>query len=344
MLMNAFGCRPVGPALIVLTLALGGCATWRSPLSDDQSSVVAQDFVRALSELRDHAPRTTTVQLRPTRTRFGKRLAAELRRTGYGIQMVAKDETGPRLVTYEADSFEDGDGKSVAYRVRVGDVELGREYELRGGTVFPLSALTVEGTTAPARALDNAIFRQRPLGDDAVADRLQTPAGTFEVPNDEPLITVVPDQAEFGAQIRQNVLALGRSNFEEVFVRFDDVQNELLVFGGDSLVLGRANKKTVLEIAGAFNPATDIIGLMGCSHGPTRIENGNELLAIGRANRVKEELIMAQVPASRIFDEGCWAGESKQGLPPRGVLMTLKRRADAAAPVSVTRQRTVAAG
>lgn len=37
-----------------------------------------------------------------------------------------------------------------------------------------------------------------------------------------------------------------------------------------------------------MNPDTDVLSVIGCSLEPTAIQNGNSLLAIGRANRVKE--------------------------------------------------------
>ncbi len=161
-------------ALLIITMAVigSGCSVGqkRSDLVEsDQARVVARDFVSALTQLRGYSPRNTTLQLRPVVTSFGEALAGELRTAGYGMQMVLTDDSGPFLVSYEADGFENTTGRSVGYRIRVGAVEMGREYEIRNGRVFPMTALSVIGTTISSEPLDQSIF-DRNLALEAEAD------------------------------------------------------------------------------------------------------------------------------------------------------------------------------
>ena len=58
-------------------------------------------------------------------------------------------------------------------------------------------------------------------------------------------------------------------------------------------MLGERNKRLVRRAVEAFDPERDMFSIVGCSLGPTSIPNGNEALALGRANRVKEELLFA---------------------------------------------------
>ena len=91
--------------------------------------------------------------------------------------------------------------------------------------------------------------------------------------------------------------------------------------------IGNVNKDLITSYAKAMRE-TDVISVVGCSHGKTDLKNGNQVLALGRAHRVKEALILAGVMHHQILDEGCWASEDFDSvMPARGVLMTLKRRA-----------------
>ena len=124
----------------------------------------------------------------------------------------------------------------------------------------------------------------------------------------------------------RNVMDLGGSNFASLFVDYADVVERILVFPNDSERLGPDNKSIVAEVAERFDPERDVFSIVGCSLGPTSLPNGNERLALGRANRVKEELVQVGVPSERIVDEGCWAGDSSERFPSRGVVLTLRRQ------------------
>lgn len=69
-----------------------------------------------------------------------------------------------------------------------------------------------------------------------------------------------------------------------------------------------------------------MISVVGCSHGNTALKGGNEALAIGRANRVKEALLYAGVESKKVLEEGCWANIHYDDLPRRGVVIELKRK------------------
>lgn len=336
--------------LLATTLTLSGCAGFavnRSsvPLSDQNHTVVAQDFVNALSGLRGHSPTNTMLQVRPSNAGFGKSLLRELRDVGYGLQTIAQDDTGPMLVTYQADTFENSTYQSVAYRVRIGDVELGREYEIRAGRIFPISSLSVKGVEIASRALDQSLFER--IDDDRLAesavrdlpnDRASiVPVTTRAVPVQQPEVST-PSQLSGPADTTnhpndrhprpvttQNLLILGESNYEDVFSQYPVVTQDVIVFPNDSMNLGRHGKQQVKRLLKDFNSQTDLISVVGCSHGKTRVENGNKALALGRAQRVVDELLAYRVAQDRLFDEGCWAAVVQKTLPSRGVIISLRR-------------------
>ena len=143
---------------------------------------------------------------------------------------------------------------------------------------------------------------------------------------DAALVRAVPGPV--GASTRRNLHDGRGSNYARRFEAYDDVATATLVFPDDSLRLGTEQKGTIADYAERFRPGTDVVSVIGCSHGDSDLPNGNALLANGRANRVREALVYAGVPAEQVLDEGCWADSYHDPFPRRGVVLTLKRRAD----------------
>ena len=134
-----------------------------------------------------------------------------------------------------------------------------------------------------------------------------------------------------GTSTRRNIHDGLGSNYARWFETYEDVAMTSLVFPDDSLRLGTEQKRAIAEYAERFRSDTDVVSVIGCSHGDSDLPNGNALLATGRANRVREALVYAGVPAERVLDEGCWADSYHDPFPRRGVVLTLKRRAKGSA-------------
>ena len=119
---------------------------------------------------------------------------------------------------------------------------------------------------------------------------------------------------------------LGQSNFTDILQELGTVEETILTFGNDSTRMGPNNKQRVKQFVELFDPERDVFSVIGCSHGNTNVEGGQEALARGRALRVKEELQFAGIPHDKILHEGCWAGEQfDKRMPRRGVVLTIKR-------------------
>jgi len=124
----------------------------------------------------------------------------------------------------------------------------------------------------------------------------------------------------------RNMRDIGESNFEATLNDFSLVRETILTFGDDSLRLGDLNKTRVQQFVELFAEESDVFSIIGCSHGPTRRDFGQQGLALGRAKRVRDELLFSGVPKERILDEGCWAEESfDERFPRRGVVLSLLR-------------------
>lgn len=369
--------RSMKITFLLATITLASCATStpqkQSNLSLDQAELVSRDFVSAISKLRGFSPRETTVQFHMPATEFGKALHDEMRLAGYGMQILPKDEAGNNHVSYVSESYETTDGTTVAYEVSIGNVSLGREYEVRLGRVFPIAALAVNGAQpSSVNTVDNSIFSENVVDElallpnptpmpTAVVIPAETPtaiaSSTLEQPPARRLPSTIVSVGEPASEsIRTpraslnaedenhinlgnlhsslnapsnppvNIATLGDSNYSSLFNLYSPVRKESLTFPDDSLVMGRQNKNTIANFSKHFNPETDVISVIGCSNGTTKIKNGNALLANGRANRVKEELITLDISPEYVFEEGCWAPNKHSVMPSRGVLLTLRRK------------------
>lgn len=123
-----------------------------------------------------------------------------------------------------------------------------------------------------------------------------------------------------------NMYETGESRYQEIFKKYNVVETDVLVFPDDSLILGSRNKQSLKRMVEDFNPQTDLISVIGCSHGSTKIaNNGNAYLANNRAFRVKEEFVSYGLAAASVLEEGCWAGTPFPKMPARGVLVQHKR-------------------
>lgn len=147
----------------------------------------------------------------------------------------------------------------------------------------------------------------------------------LDISNVEPDTTYL-ESSGFSIVSKRNIAESGTSNFDSLLATKLNVAEEILIFGDDSYVLGARNKKILGEVMNSFDPETDVISVVGCSTGTTKIANGNAALAIGRANRVKEALLYSGIPHDKIFDEGCWSPTANSTpFPNRGVVITVKR-------------------
>ena len=71
-------------------------------------------------------------------------------------------------------------------------------------------------------------------------------------------------------------------------------ERTVVVFANDSMRLGPDGKRQIARFVEDYREGEDLIGLIGCSNGPTALDIGNEGLALGRSRRVSEELVRAR--------------------------------------------------
>jgi len=341
-----------GSLVLLVMTSLSGCALLGADGTPDDtlpdSDLIARNLVHTLAQLPELHPLQTTLQVSAPATPFGRRVLARLDEAGYGIQEVSADQ-GAHYVRYRAERAETETGERTRYRIAIGPVAVERDFRIVGGETQPGSPQNVYGAAtqdglllnddlfadAPPAALSSVTFDAD--GEPAVVD--------LTIPTRSPALAAasadaagaasgvasfVPDgsSSEFRLLVRQNMYETQRSNYAPLFAAYQDIRRDTLIFPNDSLVLGEDNKSIIADYVHGLDPATDVLSVIGCSHGRTAIDNGNELLAIGRANRVKEALMFAGLSHDQVLEESCWADSYHQTFPRRGVVLTLKRRRD----------------
>jgi len=333
--------RRAAPALIaVAALALQGCAVFFADERDDligasadgtsaeELDLIAQNLVFTLAQLTELNPMNTTVQLSRPRTEFGREIVRRVHGVGYGVQAVP-DDRGANYLRYRVQRTVSEQADETRYVVSIGDVSVERSFERVDGRLVPISSQRVRGAEALSMVeLNDDLFEldedfslsKVSFADEKQPQIIDMATGIDELADEEPRTDA------FELRVRQNLYGRLESNYAQIFVEYDDVDQESVSFPNDSMRLGPEQKQIVIDYAARAQPETDLLSVIGCSHGNTEISNGNSVLAIGRANRIKEALVYAGVPAEMVLDEGCWADTYHATFPKRGVVLTLKRR------------------
>ena len=345
------------PLVLLMPLVLSACANLQTakntPTLDENA--IAENLLYTLSTLDEVSPWQTAVQVSQPNTEFGEHVEAGLVELGYAVRRVSADQ-GQHYVRYASEQVNNETGEFIRYRVAIGNISVERFYDLDGAVTYPVSAITVTGATVQDVSINDDIYKKhdstlssasfiRGDGRDNVqlADNsasinsvptrsyINEPTGINESSFDSSSSEAtgglnVATAATLDPAKKQNMYETGHSNFSSVFVNYDDVKRVILEFPNDSLYLDEDIRDIIARYANSIRSDEDVISLIGCSHGKSDLNNGNSLLALGRANRVKEELLSVGVKDEQVLDEGCWAPvHFDEKMPRRGVVMTLKR-------------------
>lgn len=306
---NVLGGRTRVSAVVLASFALVLSACQTAPVEPDGATasapkIAAADFALKLQntiapESFDHA-----LYLAAPGTAFGRSLSDELSKSGFDI--ASGPGNNAELVEYEISSLQTKDGTSSEYRVMIGDLSMSRNYLTDSSGTYPATPLTTE--IASSNSLN------------AVATTAPAPI----VVND-PVAADLP--ADLESVQRKNLYKTRKSAFGDYVIGYDGVYKQILDFPNDSLKLTPETVKELQAISIMYKSGTDVVSVIGCSHGDTELDNGNALLAIGRSKRVRYALADLGVPEDRILDEGCWAPvHFDEMMPRRGVVIELKRK------------------
>ncbi len=337
-------------------------STTESSLSQQQQldRAMVADLIGALPQLLE--PLSTTIQFNETLSGNTGNLILQLVDLGYGLQRVDADQGKYFLRLEEITNSDDLAKQETRLRLSLGGIELTRSYRIINTANIGQSVELIQyGNQAvvPASPLLVAGTRQR-VGVSgvelaaSVVDLGNTPValipGTVQYTSNSPidggiptislitseLVQQVATSAFPGADLGQlyassftleNMTHVTDQAFAAVSDNYERVARETVIFPNDSQFLGRPGKLQVKKLLKRFSQNTDLVGIVGCSNGRTRLEIGNEGLALGRAKRIAEEFYTAGLSRDKVFNEGCWSTEpGAEGFPNRGVVIDLWRR------------------
>lgn len=321
--------------ILAIALGLSGCnvlglkAPWDDSTMPDYP-LISDNLVNTVAQIKHLNPLMATVQISKPKTTFDKHIQNELAQRGYKLEPLGRGE-GTNAVRSSFREMVDENGVTKdLYVLAIGKVSVERAFETVAGKTVPVSELVVRGSDERTFALNDEIFEvpDSPFSKVAYED--------YQGPQIEDVLKPDASARETGFwlppeknAVKRNIYETMTSNYSDVFTGYEDVERSVLVFPNDSLRLGDANKNIIEKYIEQMNPDTDVLSVIGCSHGATNINNGNSLLALGRANRVKEALLFSGIEHDQVLEEGCWAPQTfDEVMPRRGVVLTLKRRKD----------------
>jgi len=297
--------------------------------SSEALALVAADIANALKQIPSLAPSKSKISfLTSHRTDgFTAAVKSKMQSIGYQVRWVVDGGSGALFQYRVGNEVADESGQRTRFDVAIGSIELRRTYlQSPHGAVLPATPLYVRGADASKVELNDATFSKN-----SVKSRIPLSVP----PEANPLGTLV-SEALAAKKVTmpvtalpkvQNVFELGSSNYRNTLSKYRVVADQVLTFANDSLRLGTYNKQLIQQFVKRYDPVSDVVSIIGCSQGPTRLKGGNAALALGRASRVREALLFAGVKPEKILDEGCWAGDSGfNSLPARGVVVTLNRQ------------------
>ncbi len=309
-----------------------------------RSRLIAADFAATLSQIPETNPAVTILHTETPSSRFGELLLSALQGAGFDLRLGDKSSNKWLSYSAEQDAQPTLDNNPVfTFIVAAGDVKLKRSYEVDEYGVKPRGNMFVRGASAANLAVDDSIFSNaRPKSVVAKNEAVENNDDSFfdqiavtkqpelnAVPAQKPIeVTqaVVPELSiEQAATGIHNMYETMQSKYRDVFKNYEVIDSNVLVFADDSLVLGQENKDSIATIAAQFDPQTDVMSVIGCSHGSSKIENGNAYLANNRAIRVKNEFVTVGLNHTKVYEEGCWDENYFSKMPARGVLVQHRR-------------------
>lgn len=295
--------------------------------NDPAYDLIAANLVNSIVQIPLLNPLITPVQMADPTSDYETQLQAALTDRGFQIEPLS-DESEAFQVNADIDRGSSSAGRHKNYSLNIGPITVARGYRVIDGDTVPVTPQHISGTNERAITINDDLFEDsditlasaefEPLGDSEKVTIIAVP-----IEKAEPKLLAANDVAG----PTKNLFETGQSNYVEVFDRYEDVEQSVLIFPNDSLRLGDNNKQIIEQYVSKMDPDTDVLSVIGCSIGQTGIKNGNSLLALGRANRVKEAFLFSGLEHEQILEEGCWAPEAfTEALPRRGVVVTLKRQ------------------
>jgi len=328
-MFNVFSNRSALALLLLCTGWLVGCAgtLTQETLPSPADRLIAKDFAQIVSQVERYAPNNTTFLVaKPIgpESPFDLALREEFLIAGYKVEYLSFDsDAADPVMSQVVEQSESADGELRTHTLSVNNVSFRRSYIIsKEGQITPETTMQAKGVDSDVLRQDDSIFGIEVDGASSEfgSNPEVSPSDAQPVsdPNDEELIDV-----QSGDEASVNL-----SNYSAL-QGMQIIDESLLVFSGDSLVLGDANKRSVVKVVKNYRSDSDVFSLLGCVRNDDIdwTEQASKLV-IGRTERVRSELRYAGIPNEQIKTENCTRerGVDAPRLPSNGVLLLLNRR------------------
>lgn len=307
-------------------------ATSEMRFSDKHLDLVITDLVTALVQVHELTPLTTTLQVSNPRGNYGKKLVKVLDKAGYGIQWVSADQ-GDNYLSYQNRTIQSDSRDIRDFTIKVGDIEVRREYQVKNGRVAPVSIVYVSGSSSFTNILLNSdLFLQQggkfdfPSGAEfSLIDESIRTTDVEKVINDgsTEVTSVSQDEALRSVlSARDLVLNSVSDSLLQNKDTYPPLRKALLKFIDGALVLGQTNKEIVQQMLRDFDPEADAFFISACPFGDQPQTHADR-----HVTRLKEELVLNQVMPTRVVEEGCALEEYPDGKvdTPHTAVLTQRR-------------------
>jgi len=266
--------------------------------------LISIDLVSALVQLPDISPTVVTLQVIQPKTAFGNLIVRALEDAGYGLQRVSADQ-GLHYVQY-SDRFAQTDaGPITDYVLRVGEVELSREYTENSNGVFPSSLMRVDGAERPDLIeLNDSIFKEQGGDGDIFVSGVVSGrelSGVQEIRANQYDRTPLDLRTQRSTQLlnarRSAITRVVNSDELEEMIR---LRRTVLIFDSpETRVMGAGNKQAVRLMARDYKTG-DIYQVVACSD----VDGQNEKSVL-HGIRVIEEFLTHSIPIESVVKAPC---------------------------------------
>ncbi len=298
------------------------------------------DLMSAIIQIYPPTETTVQVSIAPSSKEY-KQVVQALALKGYGVKRVSSDQGSMLVVVDKTSEVAENNFTGSTIRIGIGPVSVGRSYEHDSANeTRPVSPFRLYGTRATigvasthfgAKSMPNKLVSDAEY---AAPDLLKERLPALSLITPELVRRVAENTAgslEFtslnSSQVEVNNLFFADSTFESILDNYEPIEELVVIFPNDSIIMGSENRQLIRLFTETFVEESDVISVIGCSNGPTASELGNAGLALGRGERVTNEIIQTGVPRDKVLDEGCWASQGGvKGLPGRGVKLQLLRK------------------
>lgn len=310
--------------LIALTLAL----LVDQVVADTLPKGPIHDIVEDMA-LQIELPKKLTLSILESGSVYAVAMAHALERRGYSVVRGSPPNSEPISVSVARND------SIVDVRVKVATHAVHGRYKVSNETVIELEPVSVRlrahgWETLPEHdrfaVNDHVLATENPTNEITSAPvRPIVVTGSQQQHGEAAAISVGWSDSEGWQEVRPAMRNLmdrqGVSNYAQEFGETDEIDSLILVFPNDTMRMGQRNRSLLEKFVSDNAQPCDLFSILGCSHGPTALDNGNAVLSTGRAHRVKEQLLSLGVKYRHIRDEACWAPVDNPNLPARGVVL-----------------------